>query len=548
MSDMTIEKNRSKSSLEAIRRTKAGVMPKLLLILLPSILILVIAVGYISYRNSRQFTDDMFNRLARFQAMTLARSIEYYLDRCRKDLLQISQYPPNSVKYRQFMEKTNLHGEGAYRELAYISQTGDDHIFLVSQNDQTALLTADQISDIRPDPFLLYEQFKYANPSEICISNIIEVEHPFPSQTNPNRKIVSKIIRFGMLYYSEEGKQPGYVILSVDARSLRNMISSELSLFSQTIDHNYSGERYSFFFSKDGWILFQAEPDNKKNAELSTDMIRSEYAGALGKPELSCGFKPASHYSHFWKMIKNIQNDQSEVIDISGLTNVPEKIKNHYLSYAPIHFNAFAGGPPLLYGGIAYVHGNKIIKTADMKQDRSILVITLVVMVIVLMLIYVIEKSVFAPVFKELKRIVIDDEKEPKPGKKIIEYVTQKEDRETEKDRPAERPSSERQQAQEKWASTVSHETSVDDVDPERPLSEMMMSWDLTFKMNHRQERAYPIIQKKGGITCKEYRDLIGGDFSFEKAQYDLQDLVKKGLLKKTGLGTSTKYVPIQYF
>ncbi len=74
-------------------------------------------------------------------------------------------------------------------------------------------------------------------------------------------------------------------------------------------------------------------------------------------------------------------------------------------------------------------------------------------------------------------------------------------------------------------------------------FSEAAIPADMKSKMKRRQEKAYQFILMKGGISRSEYQNLIGGDISSRTAVYDLQDMVKKGLVIKTGQGPATRYV-----
>ncbi|MBG0788933.1 MAG: sigma 54-interacting transcriptional regulator [Desulfovibrionaceae bacterium] len=60
--------------------------------------------------------------------------------------------------------------------------------------------------------------------------------------------------------------------------------------------------------------------------------------------------------------------------------------------------------------------------------------------------------------------------------------------------------------------------------------------------LNARQKEAWPVIRKRERVTRKEYQEIVGGDLSSRTAIYDLQDLVKRGLLVKRGRGPSTMY------
>jgi transcriptional regulator with GAF, ATPase, and Fis domain len=65
-----------------------------------------------------------------------------------------------------------------------------------------------------------------------------------------------------------------------------------------------------------------------------------------------------------------------------------------------------------------------------------------------------------------------------------------------------------------------------------------------SFKLNRRQQIAFPTILQKGSISRLEYQRLIGEDIPVRTAQYDLQDLVKRGVLIKSGNGPATRYYP----
>lgn len=62
-------------------------------------------------------------------------------------------------------------------------------------------------------------------------------------------------------------------------------------------------------------------------------------------------------------------------------------------------------------------------------------------------------------------------------------------------------------------------------------------------QLNHRQRKAWETIAANGEINRSQYQAAVGETISTRTAQYDLHDLVKKGLLKKSGNGPSSRYV-----
>jgi DNA-binding NtrC family response regulator len=61
--------------------------------------------------------------------------------------------------------------------------------------------------------------------------------------------------------------------------------------------------------------------------------------------------------------------------------------------------------------------------------------------------------------------------------------------------------------------------------------------------LNARQRTAFAAIAAQGQVTRGQYQALIGGNLPARTAIYDLQNLVTKGILKKTGRGPATHYV-----
>jgi hypothetical protein len=66
--------------------------------------------------------------------------------------------------------------------------------------------------------------------------------------------------------------------------------------------------------------------------------------------------------------------------------------------------------------------------------------------------------------------------------------------------------------------------------------------------LNSRQRKAWPVISRNGIISRSEYQDAVGEPISVRTAQYDLQDMVTKGMLKKSGRGPSSRYLVAQSY
>jgi len=71
---------------------------------------------------------------------------------------------------------------------------------------------------------------------------------------------------------------------------------------------------------------------------------------------------------------------------------------------------------------------------------------------------------------------------------------------------------------------------------------------ELQVELNTRQRKAWPMVVRNGVITRGEYQAAVGDNISVRTAQYDLHDLVAKGLLKKSGSGPASRYLVEQSY
>jgi len=389
---------------------KSGnIKTKLLVFIIPPVILILAITGYITYRVTCHFINIALERTISVQTLAFTHEVEKFFEKCKQDLIFIAQDNLDVAKMRGFLAKNNTAGGISYRELAYISQTDQSHIFLVAKDDKIFQIPSKQFSEIRPNPLLFYDRIKHFGKGEVWISNITEVEHPFPAPSNPNRKITSRVIYLGMSY-SPEGAKPGYLILSVDVRTLRNILSLYNSPKSPIWAFTRSPEvRYIYIFDKDGWILFQSDNPDKPDMDLSTDLARSGYTGTLGKPNLPCAFRPSSVYAHFWKMVRDIRENKRNLIKIND-EDYASGLKEHYIAYAPIRFTPGENAKPVIYGGLAYVDRSRLTVVAGYKQIDVMFVITIVTIILVSLLIYLLARIITKPIL-ELSRAVTNIEK-----------------------------------------------------------------------------------------------------------------------------------------
>jgi DNA-binding NtrC family response regulator len=373
---------------------------KLLIWLIPPVVIILFVTGYVTNHVSQTFIHTALERNAKIQAMAIAHEVNEFLNHCKQDLLFFSQNIPTMETMRDFLENKRASGGILYRELAYISQIDKSHLYLISNKDSITEISLRDIPEIRPNPLLLYSNIKDLPSGEIFISSITEVEHPFPTLDNPNQKIASKVIYLVTPFSSKnDGARTGFLLLSLDAKQLRNIFSiynspkSPIWAYPRTQEH-----RYSYMFDKEGWMLFQSIDPDRTEDELSTDSARASFNGTLGRPGIPNAFRPGSIYGNYWKMIGDIREGKHGLIlgKESGISY--GMTKEYFKAYAPIIFAASRSGPPLIYGGVAYIDRSRLTLMADYRHIDVMFIITLATVIIVAIVLYLLGKKITRPI------------------------------------------------------------------------------------------------------------------------------------------------------
>jgi DNA-binding NtrC family response regulator len=374
---------------------------KLVLGMIPPIVIILALTGYITYRVSRSFINSALERSVKIQTMAVAHELDTFLETCKRDLLFIARNSISEAELHNFIARKEHVSGLEYHVLAFLSKIDDRHFLIFAQNGRILELPPGSLDQVRPNPLLLFEQFKDLNPDEVWISPITEVEHPFPSKDNLNFKLQTRLIYLATPYENADGTQKGFLLLAVDARCLRNILSlynsprSPLWAFARTQE-----VRYSFMFDKDGWILFQSEDPSSPDMELSTYLARAGYTGTQGRPGLPEAFRPAAHFGPFWKMVQDIREGRFGLIDPESYNQPALELKEHFLAYAPVLFRPAPNSAPFCYAGVAYVDVSHLTMAAGYKQMDVIFIITLGAILAVSLFIYLLGWRITRPILE----------------------------------------------------------------------------------------------------------------------------------------------------
>ncbi len=378
-----------------------------MLALIPPVVLILLVTGYVTYRASTHFIRAALEWSTQIRADALALELERVLETCREDLTVIAQGGTDPAKLRQFLEETNRVRGIDYRGLAYISQMRDDHVFLVAKGGITVRIPSQSIKEITPDPFTLLENFNDLGKDEVWISDVIHTEYPFPTTANPNQKIVSSVIYFATPYSSGESQQVGYLLLSLDIKSLRNALSLH-SRDLPTPDWAYGDSpamRYGYVFDRDGWILFESVEPGDLDSDLATDLARSGFTGILGSPAGLSVFKPDMGFRNYWTMVEEIKKGKHGSVQTANLELQLPGVKDHFLSFAPVRFRPKKDGLPISYGGVAYVDRNTLTQAAEYKQIDIMFILTISTILVISCLIVFLSHIITKPILELTRKV-----------------------------------------------------------------------------------------------------------------------------------------------
>jgi DNA-binding NtrC family response regulator len=378
--------------LAAVR--SSSLKTRLIIGLIPPVLIILMVTGYINYSISREIISNAVERSSKLQALSARQAVESFLERWRLDVCNLSQERIDAESIYRFLARSRTSGGIEYIGAAFISQKNTGHVIYMAKNSQIVQISSELISEIKPIPLTFYEKIKQLRPSQVWLSPIIVIEHPFPEPVQPNQKLIRKAV---LMATPAEG---GYILVWVDALTLRNI----LSLYNSTESPIWSfprtaEERYFFMFDPDGWILFQSEALDRPRADLSTHLARSGFTGSLGHQGLESAFRPDTIFERYWRMVEDVRGGRSNALNVTA--NQPNAFgRDFYLAYAPVRFRSELNATPQVVAGVAYMDVSRLPLATGYKYVDAMLAVTAASALIIAGLIFILSRTITRPILR----------------------------------------------------------------------------------------------------------------------------------------------------
>lgn len=378
---------------------RLGLRGKLLLALMPSIVGILLFTGWASYRVSDEFIDIAISRTVRQNTMAVAHEMEQYLDGCRTDLLFFAGGRTDAAGLRDEFIRLLKAGGRSYLELCYLPASGGEPVVLVRQGKNVRAVAPDSLDRVRPNPFAELDRLGTLTPGRVVASDILDVSYPMPTEGSTNRFMTANVVRFYTACPGNGTEPPGLLFLSVEATTLRNILSWYNSRKSPLWAYPRSDEvRFSYFLNHDGWMLFQSEDYDKQHNDLTTFLAREGFDGSLGKPGNKAAFRPNERYSRYWEAVAAMNKGENGLVRVEEEHPKQSGVDFHYFSYAPVYFKTDPAGPPSVYGGVIFVDRSQLPIIAGYKNMDVMLFVTLGGIVVISVLVFLFGRILTKPI------------------------------------------------------------------------------------------------------------------------------------------------------
>lgn len=293
-------------------------------------------------------------RNAQFKAGALSAFVEHILRDMRNQLLLLATGPVDQDEMIKAMRARAEGGSLPFREVSFIGANSDDRYVLVTHEDSIVNVPAHMALEAFGGPFSSGRVSR--SKGHVSISRPLEVTYPLVPVKDSMQSVFLSVLRFSTPVYGDAGDFKGILSVSLDLGALRDKLADVEPLAGLVPEDDSSG--ISFFFDRDGWMVFQSDSTSTPDKPLESDIVRAGFHGDFGRPGFSQAFKPAAKHLNYWNMVADIQESRSGVVPLELENSAFSPGGSLAASYAPVVFQPREGAEPHVVGGIALLDEN----------------------------------------------------------------------------------------------------------------------------------------------------------------------------------------------
>jgi DNA-binding NtrC family response regulator len=356
-----------------------SIRKKLLVFLIPPVVVVLAATGLVLNVFSNRYIDMALGRTTLTMTLAQAHEIETLLEGCREDIVAMSYRAMTRERLRHFMEASAAARGQLYAEAAYVGDGPDNQYVFIKSGDRVEEVPPEVVQQAKNSPLVVSRKAIDLKRGQVSLSELVEVYYPPTGFGSKPRQRDLALVRLTSPVVEEDGRVAGFLVLSIDVRQLRNVLSLYNSPRSPLAGFNRTAEnRLSFFCDERGWILFQSETLDDPVRELSVETAKAGLSGDHGKPGYDGAFRPGPRHETFWRMVTAIQQGQSG-LERGEADFGPSKIasSDDFIGYAPVRFRGLGGEGAEIVGGVVYIDRSLLPRAAEFGQFNILFVTTL---------------------------------------------------------------------------------------------------------------------------------------------------------------------------
>ncbi|MHC1790684.1 sigma 54-interacting transcriptional regulator [Solidesulfovibrio sp.] len=379
-----------------------SIRKKLLVFLIPPVIAILGATGVILNVFSNRYIDMALGRSSLTLTLAQAHELETMLEGCREDIVALAHRPMTRERLRNFLEASAAARGLLYAEAAFVGEGADNQFVFLRSGQEVEDVPADAVQQAKNGPLVLSRNAVSLKRGQVALSELIDVYYPPAAFGAPPRQRDLTLLRLTTPAVDAKGRLAGYLVLSVDARQLRNVLSLYNSQRSPLLGYNRTAEnRLSLFLDERGWILFQSENSEDQALRISVETAKAGLSGDHGKPGYDDAFRPGPRHETFWRMVAGIQQGQSG-IERGEPDFGPSKIASSedYIGYAPVRFRSSPDETPSVIGGIVYIDRSLLPRAAEFGQFNILFMTTLGAIVTMAGCIIVLGRVITKPILR----------------------------------------------------------------------------------------------------------------------------------------------------
>ncbi|HWQ10950.1 MAG TPA: hypothetical protein VN436_17645, partial [Holophaga sp.] len=356
-----------------------SIRKKLLVFLLPPVIAILAGTGLTLNVFSNQYIDIALGRSSITMTLAQAHELEVLLEGCREDIISLAHRPMTQERLRNFMEASAVARGELYAEAAYIGEGAQGQYVFLKNEEKIEDVPQEVARQAKNGPLQVTRKAVSLRPGQVALSELVDVYYPPTGFGGGPRQRNLSLVRLTTPVAGPDGSVAGFLVLSIDARQPRNILSLYNSARSPLLGYNRTAENRSSLFVDDrGWILFQSENIEEPRRELSVETVKTGLSGDHGKPGFDDAFRPGPRHETYWRMVTAIQQGQYGM-ERGEPDFGPSKIatSEDFIGYAPVRFRNDPNDEADVVGGIIYIDRSLLPRAAEFGQFNILFVITL---------------------------------------------------------------------------------------------------------------------------------------------------------------------------